>query len=88
MTELIGIDLPRIDRPSHSTPDLSVSRHWLSLQAPDIYARHRQGELTATQVPDDLISQMMELILGMQEELTSAWTLQAFDDRRRRRSRR
>ncbi|KDP31672.1 hypothetical protein JCGZ_15275 [Jatropha curcas] len=27
MTELIGIDLPRIVRPSHSSPDLSVSRH-------------------------------------------------------------
>ncbi|KDP30287.1 hypothetical protein JCGZ_17157 [Jatropha curcas] len=49
MMELIGIDLPRIVRSSSSTPDLSVSRHWLSLQAPDIYARHRQGELTATQ---------------------------------------
>ncbi|KDP27437.1 hypothetical protein JCGZ_20255 [Jatropha curcas] len=40
------------------------------------------------EVPDGLIRQMMELILGMQEELTSAWTLQAFDDQRRRRSRR
>ena len=50
MTELIGIDLPRIVRPNHSSPDLSVSRRWLSSQAPGIYARHRRGELTATQV--------------------------------------
>ncbi|KDP24822.1 hypothetical protein JCGZ_25306 [Jatropha curcas] len=50
MVDLIGIDLPRIVGPGFATPALSVSRHWLSLQAPDIYARYRQGELTATQV--------------------------------------
>ncbi|KDP20363.1 hypothetical protein JCGZ_06440 [Jatropha curcas] len=50
MVELIGIDLPRIVGPGSATPALSVSRCWLSLQAPDIYARYRQGELTATQV--------------------------------------
>ncbi|KDP20499.1 hypothetical protein JCGZ_05376 [Jatropha curcas] len=50
MVELIGIDLPRIVGPGSTTPVLSVSRCWLSLQAPDIYARYRQGELTATQV--------------------------------------
>ncbi|KDP38601.1 hypothetical protein JCGZ_05758 [Jatropha curcas] len=33
-----------------------------------------------TEVPVGLVSQMMELVLGMQEELTSAWTLRAFDD--------
>ncbi|KDP20252.1 hypothetical protein JCGZ_08863 [Jatropha curcas] len=31
MMELIGIDLPRIVRPSSSAPVLSISRHWLSL---------------------------------------------------------
>ncbi|KDP34608.1 hypothetical protein JCGZ_12637 [Jatropha curcas] len=41
-----------------------------------------------TQVPDGLVSQMMELILGMEPELSSAWTLRAFDDQRRRRPRR
>ncbi|KDP20610.1 hypothetical protein JCGZ_04195 [Jatropha curcas] len=50
MVELIGIDLPRIVGSGSSTPALSVSRRWLSLQAPDIYARYRQGELTATQL--------------------------------------
>ncbi|KDP37382.1 hypothetical protein JCGZ_06836 [Jatropha curcas] len=40
------------------------------------------------QVPDGLVSQMMELILGMEQELSSAWTLRAFDDQRRRRPRR
>ncbi|KDP20425.1 hypothetical protein JCGZ_06032 [Jatropha curcas] len=37
------------------------------------------------EVPDGLVSQMMELILGMEQELSSAWTLRAFDDQRRRR---
>ena len=40
------------------------------------------------QVPVGLVSQMTELILGLQEELTSALTLRAFDDQRRRRPRR
>ncbi|KDP44644.1 hypothetical protein JCGZ_19680 [Jatropha curcas] len=40
------------------------------------------------EVPDGLVSQMMELILGMEQELSSAWTLRAFDDQRRRRPRR
>ncbi|KDP21610.1 hypothetical protein JCGZ_03596 [Jatropha curcas] len=40
-----------------------------------------------TEVPVGLVSQMMELVLGMQEELTSAWTLRACDDQRRRRTR-
>ncbi|KDP37638.1 hypothetical protein JCGZ_07838 [Jatropha curcas] len=44
MVELIGIDLPRIVGSSSSTPVLNVSRRGLSLQAPDIYARYRQGE--------------------------------------------
>ncbi|KDP35845.1 hypothetical protein JCGZ_10326 [Jatropha curcas] len=37
------------------------------------------------QVPVGLVNQMMELILGMQKELTSSWTHKAFDDQRRRR---
>ncbi|KDP43160.1 hypothetical protein JCGZ_00093 [Jatropha curcas] len=41
-----------------------------------------------TEVPVGLVNQMMELILGMQQELTSSWTLRAFDDQRRRRPRR
>ena len=39
------------------------------------------------QVPVGLVNQMMELVLGMQQELTAAWTHIAFDDQRRRRSR-
>jgi len=50
MLELIGLDLPRIVEPGTVSPALSVSRRWLSLQAPDIYARFGRGELTATQV--------------------------------------
>ncbi|KDP22038.1 hypothetical protein JCGZ_02996 [Jatropha curcas] len=112
MVELIGIDLPRIVESGSATPALSVSRHWLSLQAPGIYARYGRGELTATQpsgssrslprgcgsptlpsediteVPVGLVTQMMELVLGMQQELAAAWTQIAFDDQRRRRPRR
>ncbi|KDP34606.1 hypothetical protein JCGZ_12640 [Jatropha curcas] len=50
MIKLIGIDLPRIIEPGSVTPALSVSRRWLSLQSPGIYARYKRGELTATQV--------------------------------------
>ena len=50
MVELIGIDLPRIVESGSATPTLSVSRRWLSLQAPNIYARYKRGELAATQV--------------------------------------
>ncbi|KDP20646.1 hypothetical protein JCGZ_03753 [Jatropha curcas] len=46
----IPFDLPRIVGPGSAIPALSVSRRWLYLQAPGIYARHRRGELTATQV--------------------------------------
>ncbi|KDP20490.1 hypothetical protein JCGZ_05372 [Jatropha curcas] len=31
-------------------------------------------------VPDGLVNQMMELVLGMQQELAAAWTQIAFDD--------
>ncbi|KDP25697.1 hypothetical protein JCGZ_24197 [Jatropha curcas] len=34
------------------------------------------------EVPDGLVNQMMELILGMQQELAAAWTQIAFDDQR------
>ncbi|KDP25747.1 hypothetical protein JCGZ_24003 [Jatropha curcas] len=37
-----------------------------------------------TEVPVGLVNQMMELILGTQQELTSSWTHRAFDDRSRR----
>ncbi|KDP37281.1 hypothetical protein JCGZ_08639 [Jatropha curcas] len=40
------------------------------------------------EVPDGLVNQMMELVLGMQQELAAAWTQIAFDDQRRRRLRR
>ncbi|KDP42652.1 hypothetical protein JCGZ_01835 [Jatropha curcas] len=40
------------------------------------------------EVPNGLVSQMMELMLGMQQELSVSWTLRAFDDQRRRRTRR
>ncbi|KDP23808.1 hypothetical protein JCGZ_00144 [Jatropha curcas] len=40
------------------------------------------------QVPDGLVNQMMELVLGMQQELTTAWTQMAYDDQRSRRPRR
>ncbi|KDP43325.1 hypothetical protein JCGZ_27158 [Jatropha curcas] len=52
MVELIGIDLPRLVEPGSATPALSVSRRWLSLQAPSIYASYGRGELTATQEYD------------------------------------
>ncbi|KDP24838.1 hypothetical protein JCGZ_25292 [Jatropha curcas] len=57
------------------------------------YFPYIRPELTHTDlglglVPVGLVSQMMELVLGMQEELTLAWTLRAFDDQRRRRPRR
>ncbi|KDP37673.1 hypothetical protein JCGZ_06901 [Jatropha curcas] len=32
------------------------------------------------EVPDGLVNQMMELVLGMQQELAAAWTQIAFDD--------
>ncbi|KDP47065.1 hypothetical protein JCGZ_05092 [Jatropha curcas] len=41
-----------------------------------------------TEVPVGLVNQMMELMLGMQQELTAAWTHRAFDNQRRRRPRR
>ncbi|KDP23789.1 hypothetical protein JCGZ_00121 [Jatropha curcas] len=40
------------------------------------------------EVPDGLVNQMMELVLGMQQELTTAWTQMAYDDQRSRRPRR
>ena len=40
------------------------------------------------QVPVGLVNQMMELILGLQQEVAAAWTQIAFDDQRRRRPRR
>ncbi|KDP22028.1 hypothetical protein JCGZ_02990 [Jatropha curcas] len=40
------------------------------------------------QVPTGLVNQMMGLMLGMQQELSSSWTLGTFDDQRRRRPRR
>ncbi|KDP36018.1 hypothetical protein JCGZ_09984 [Jatropha curcas] len=40
-----------------------------------------------TEVPVGLINQMMELFLGMQQELAAAWTQTAFDDERGRRPR-
>ncbi|KDP31669.1 hypothetical protein JCGZ_15361 [Jatropha curcas] len=45
----MGSALPRLVEPGSATPILSISRRWLSLQTPDIYARYRRGELTATQ---------------------------------------
>ncbi|KDP24982.1 hypothetical protein JCGZ_24406 [Jatropha curcas] len=41
-----------------------------------------------TEVPVGLVNQMTELILRMQQELTSCWTHRAFDDQRRTRPRR
>ncbi|KDP23124.1 hypothetical protein JCGZ_00179 [Jatropha curcas] len=41
-----------------------------------------------TEVPVGLVNQMMELVPGMQQELTAAWTQLAFDDQRTRRLRR
>ncbi|KDP20438.1 hypothetical protein JCGZ_05791 [Jatropha curcas] len=40
-----------------------------------------------TEVPVGLVNQVMELVLGMQQELTAAWTHIAFDDQRTRRPR-
>ncbi|KDP37877.1 hypothetical protein JCGZ_06384 [Jatropha curcas] len=40
-----------------------------------------------TEVPVGLVNQMMELILGLQQEVAMAWTQIAFDDQRSRRPR-
>ncbi|KDP35047.1 hypothetical protein JCGZ_11208 [Jatropha curcas] len=66
-------------------PDGTLAFREVSLESVD---RLNLPPEDITEVPIGLVSQMMELILGMQQELTSSWTLRAFDDQRRRRSRR
>ncbi|KDP31733.1 hypothetical protein JCGZ_14890 [Jatropha curcas] len=44
--------------------------------------------LAFREVPVGLINQMMELMLGMQQELSSSWTREAYNDQRRQRPRR
>ncbi|KDP20301.1 hypothetical protein JCGZ_07985 [Jatropha curcas] len=66
-------------------PDGLLAFREVSLESVDRLALPSED---ITEVPVGLVNQMMELILGMQQELTSSWTHRAFDDQRRRRPRR
>ncbi|KDP21889.1 hypothetical protein JCGZ_03374 [Jatropha curcas] len=66
-------------------PDGTLAFREVSLESVDRLALPPED---ITKVPIGLVNQMMELILGMQQELTSSWTHRAFDDQRRRRPRR
>ncbi|KDP27014.1 hypothetical protein JCGZ_22089 [Jatropha curcas] len=66
-------------------PDVTLAFREVSLESVD---RLDLPPEDITEVPIGLVSQIMELILGMQQELTSSWTLRAFDDQRGRRPRR
>ncbi|KDP32202.1 hypothetical protein JCGZ_13809 [Jatropha curcas] len=70
---------------SYHTPDGTLAFQEVSLANVN---RWNLPSDSINEVPDSLVSQMMELILEMEQELSSAWTLRAFDDQRRRRPRR
>ncbi|KDP27772.1 hypothetical protein JCGZ_19978 [Jatropha curcas] len=70
---------------SYHTPDGTLAFREVSLANVN---RWNLPSDSINEVPDGLVSQMMELILGMEQELSSTWTLRAFDDQRRRRPRR
>ncbi|KDP33108.1 hypothetical protein JCGZ_13552 [Jatropha curcas] len=72
-------------RISYYTPDGTVAFREVSLENVD---RLDLPPEDINEVPSGLVSQMMELMLGMQQELSASWTLRAFDDQRRRRPRR
>ncbi|KDP24583.1 hypothetical protein JCGZ_26552 [Jatropha curcas] len=62
---------------SYYTPDGTLAFWKVSLENVD-----------RLDLPPEDINEMMELMLGIQQELSSSWTLRAFDDQRRRRPRR
>ncbi|KDP37734.1 hypothetical protein JCGZ_05224 [Jatropha curcas] len=70
---------------SYYTPDDTLPFREVSLENVD---RLDLPPEDINEVPNGLVSQMMELMLGMQQELSASWTLRAFDDQRRRRPRR
>ncbi|KDP21732.1 hypothetical protein JCGZ_03589 [Jatropha curcas] len=80
--DLANLHLPYII--SYHTPDGTLAFREVSLANVN---RWNLPSDSINEVPDGLVSQMMELILGMEQELSSAWTLRAFDDQRRRRPR-
>ncbi|KDP32687.1 hypothetical protein JCGZ_14751 [Jatropha curcas] len=67
---------------SYYTPDGTLAFREVSLENVD---RLDLPPEDINEVPNGLVSQMMELMLGMQQELSASWTLRAFDDQRRRR---
>ncbi|KDP30122.1 hypothetical protein JCGZ_18117 [Jatropha curcas] len=72
--------LPNLRLPysiSYYTPDGTLVFREVSLENVD-----------RLDLPPEDITEMMELMLGMQQELSASWTLRAFDDQRRRRPRR
>ncbi|KDP25927.1 hypothetical protein JCGZ_23049 [Jatropha curcas] len=87
-TESLHPDLANLRLPyniSYHTPDVPLAFREVSLENVD---RLDLPSEDITAVPVGLVSQMMELILGMQQELSSSWTREAYDDQRRRRPRR
>ncbi|KDP22036.1 hypothetical protein JCGZ_02886 [Jatropha curcas] len=70
---------------SYHTPDGTLAFREVSLENVD---RLDLPPENITEVPTGLVNQMMELMLGMQQELSSSWTLRSFDEQRRRRPRR
>ncbi|KDP42362.1 hypothetical protein JCGZ_01938 [Jatropha curcas] len=87
-TESLHPDLANLRLPysiSYHTPDVPLAFREVSLENVDRLALPSED---ITEVPAGLVNQMMELILGMQQELSSSWTREAYDDQRRRRFRR
>ncbi|KDP26283.1 hypothetical protein JCGZ_22307 [Jatropha curcas] len=70
---------------SYYTPDSTLAFREVSLENVDHLDLPPED---ITEVLSGLVTQMMELMLGMQQELSAAWTLRAFDEQRRRRPRR
>ncbi|KDP47182.1 hypothetical protein JCGZ_25691 [Jatropha curcas] len=73
--DLTNLHLPYII--SYHTPDGTLAFREVSLANVN---RWNLPSDSINEVPDGLVSQMMELILGMEQELSSAWTLRVFDD--------
>ncbi|KDP46589.1 hypothetical protein JCGZ_13709 [Jatropha curcas] len=87
-TGLLHLGLANLRLPysiSYHTPDGTLAFREVSLENVD---RLDLPPEDINEVPNSLVSQMMELMLGMQQELSLSWTLRAFDDQRRRRPRR
>ncbi|KDP22925.1 hypothetical protein JCGZ_01922 [Jatropha curcas] len=81
--DLVNLRLPYSI--SHFVPDGPPATREVSLENVDRLALPSED---ITEVPVGLVNQMMELILGLQQEVAVAWTQMAFDDQRRRRPRR